>query len=99
MMSAEHRSANMPSFTASKALLPEGLVAIVFHLVLRRGSASERVVTRVQFTLDERHSIILFVRAELACLQGGRASSPTKHTSKLHRSLSRRVPDTNLHTS
>jgi len=56
----------MPSFTASKVLLPEGLVAIVFQLVLRRGSSSERVVTRVQFTLDERHSIILFVRAELA---------------------------------
>src|SRR3989442_9705761 len=93
MISAEHRSANMPSLAASKARLPEGLVEIVFQLVLRcRGSASDRVVTRVQFTPGERHSIIRFVRAELAWFQGGRASSPTKHTSKLHCSPSRYDP-------
>src|SRR5712664_677794 len=93
MMSAEHRSANMPSLAASRALLPEGLVAIVFQLVLWfRGSSSDRVVTSVQFTLDDRHSIIRFVRAELAWFQGGRASSPTKHTSKLHCSPSRCDP-------
>src|SRR5712664_1548811 len=83
----------MPSFAASKARLPEDLVATVFQLALNwLDSSSDRVVTRVQFTLGERHSIILFVRAELAWFHGGRASSPTKHTSKVHRSPTRYCP-------
>jgi len=56
----------MPSFAASNARLPEDRVATVFQPVLRyRGSPSD-IVTSVEFTLGERHSIILFVKAELA---------------------------------
>jgi hypothetical protein len=66
-MSAEFRSARSPSFAASKARLPEGLVEVVFHVVLRsRASSGDRIVMRLQFTVGERHSIIRLARMDPA---------------------------------
>jgi hypothetical protein len=72
MMSAELRSVNTPSFAASKARIPEGVVEMVVQLALTfLVSPGDEVVMRVQFTVGDRHSIILLARTDPAWFQGG----------------------------